>query len=668
MTAAENTIVQTHTDNLETFSLVWLDEKVNKKEENKRAQKRLRSIINHLKTFDDQNECQQYIMSRSEQDRVVLIISGQLSKDLIPRIHDLRQLSAIYIYCWNRKAYKPWAKNFTKINGVLVQLDDLINQITLDQKERGKQEEPMVMSFYNVSSNADKSTTQLNGHFIHSLLLIDVLIRMKPNDADKKKLIEICKEEFDDNEPQLAIVHEFERKYRSKKAIWWYTRDAFLYRMLNKALRVQNIELLLLFRFVVRDIYEQLKKHQCRNPICVYRYQAMSVDELNNLQRSIGQFISVNSFFSTSADRDVAVKFLRSTPISNDLHRVLFIIDADPRVVKSKPFADISSLSYFTHESEILFMVGCIFRLTNIYRDENEKIWTIQMQLAEDNDNNLKKLFEQLKSDYGGDEDEADLKSFGDVLQHMGKYDLAEKIYIDLRKKCTPDDSSYSQLCFSFGMLYKERKDFDRSLQWFQRALDRKLRTEPTDLVYIGGLHCCIGNIHMEKNDFNEAMKCYTTAMGCYNRANAKNHPYMASLYHGVARVCCARKQYSDALNYYTHSLNIQQQYLPSNHPDTALNHVGIGDIYRIVGQYQNAMNYYRMALDIRIKSLPPQHQDIGSSNKNIGLLYETMNSFKEALGYYQKAYTMYRHSLPPENPNVVEIEKDIERVIAKLK
>ncbi|CAF4743380.1 unnamed protein product, partial [Rotaria sp. Silwood2] len=118
--------------------------------------------------------------------------------------------------------------------------------------------------------------------------------------------------------------------------------------------------------------------------------------------------------------------------ISNDLHRILFDITADPHVVKSKPFADISLLSYFKQESEILFMVGCIFRLTNIYRDDNEQIWIIQMQLAEVNDNELKKLFDELKADYGGGENEVDLKSVGDVLQHMGKYDSAEKIYIDL--------------------------------------------------------------------------------------------------------------------------------------------------------------------------------------------------------------------------------------------
>ncbi|CAF1376916.1 unnamed protein product, partial [Rotaria sordida] len=284
---------------------------------------------------------------------------------------------------------------------------------------------------------------------------------------------------------------------------------------------------------------------------------------------------------------------------------------------------------------------------------DNEQIWIIKMQLAEDDNHALKKLFNQLKADYGGGENETNLQSFGDVLQHMGKYDSAEKIYSDLRKTYSPDDTSFSHLCFSFGMLYKERKDYDRSLQWFQRALDRKIRTEPSDFVYIGGLYCCIGNIHMEKNGYNEAIKCYNTAMDYYKCANATNHPYVASLYHGIARICYAQKQYSDALDYYQRSLAIQQEHLPSNHPDMAINHTGIGDVYRSVG---------------KMKSLPPQHQDIGSSYKSIGLLYETMNNLKEALEYYKKAESIYRQSLSAQHSNVVEIAKDIQRVISKLK
>jgi hypothetical protein len=52
------------------------------------------------------------------------------------------------------------------------------------------------------------------------------------------------------------MIDEFEMDYSSENALWWYSRDSFLYGMLNKALRTQDIDTLFLFRFFIRDIYE----------------------------------------------------------------------------------------------------------------------------------------------------------------------------------------------------------------------------------------------------------------------------------------------------------------------------------------------------------------------------------------------------------------------------
>jgi len=102
-------------DNLETFSLLWLDAQINATEDNRQTQQKLRQIINHLKTFDDQQQCHQYILSLSPQDRLVLITSGRYGRQLVPQIHQLRQLSSIYVYCMDKQANEQWAKNFTKV-------------------------------------------------------------------------------------------------------------------------------------------------------------------------------------------------------------------------------------------------------------------------------------------------------------------------------------------------------------------------------------------------------------------------------------------------------------------------------------------------------------------------------------------------------------------------
>jgi tetratricopeptide (TPR) repeat protein len=554
------------------------------------------------------------------------------------------------------------------VKGVVVKLDDLTNHIKADQKSRVKIEEPLSINVFTASDNPDQSTTGLNGHFVHSLLLIDVLIRMKSIETDKQQLITLCKNEYKKNDTELALVCEFEHEYTSKKALWWYTRDSFLYRMLNKALRVQNIDLLFLFRFVISDIYHQLKQNQCKSSIRVYRGQVMSSDELDILRQSINELISINSFFSTSIDRHKAVGFLNGSGIINGLHRVLFVIDADPRVVTSKPCADISSLSDFCNECEVLFMIGCVFRLVDIRRDDHGQIWIIQMKLCGDDEHGLKKLFDHMKKEYAGGDDEVNLRSFGNVLRRMGKYDLAEKMYCRLLNELPPNDSSLSALYYSLGSVTKDKGDYDSSLQWFHKSLEIKMRSDPVDLVDIADIYNAIGECHRLKDDNNTALEYYEKGMKLYQQSNNENDPSMANFYNNIAIIYRKQKKYTQALDFYEKTLSIEEKHLPPDHSNIGDSHYNIGIVHYFLRQFEQAMECYHRSLKIRLKSLPAQHPSTARNYRSIGAVHEAKREWKQALTYYEKAATIYRHSLPPQHPSVIEIEKDIEDVLSKLK
>jgi hypothetical protein len=65
-------------------SIVWLDASVNNTQENVNAQQMLRIPTNHLKTYTDDKSCEK----------------GQL---IVLRIHSLVQVSAIFVYCTDKK-------------------------------------------------------------------------------------------------------------------------------------------------------------------------------------------------------------------------------------------------------------------------------------------------------------------------------------------------------------------------------------------------------------------------------------------------------------------------------------------------------------------------------------------------------------------------------------
>jgi hypothetical protein len=55
------------------------------------------------------------VLSFSSQDRILLVVSGQLGEQLVPKIHQLRQVSTIYVYCTNKKKNEQWTKQFAKV-------------------------------------------------------------------------------------------------------------------------------------------------------------------------------------------------------------------------------------------------------------------------------------------------------------------------------------------------------------------------------------------------------------------------------------------------------------------------------------------------------------------------------------------------------------------------
>jgi len=697
MAGVNSKSLQVSNDNLETFSIFWLDEQVDKTEENRNTQLILREIINHLKTFDDQQECYQRILSLSQEDRLILIVSGRCGRQLVPQIHHLRQVSSIYVYCMDKKANELWTKDFTKIKSVIGELKDLIHVIRQDQQSRVKIEEPL-------------SINLLNGNFIHSLILTDVLIRMKSIESDKKQLIQLCKREYQNNQKELEFVREFEKDYRADKALWWYSRDSFLYRMLNKALRVQNIDLLFLFRFVIGDIYQQLKVYQQQSPIRVYRGQVMSTDELNTLRQSTDNFISINSFFSTSTNRDRALGFLNSSKIPGDLCRVLFIIDADPQIVKSKPFADISSLSEFSDECEVLFMIGSIFRLIKIEEMENEEILMIHMELCGDDEHDLKELFDHMKNKFGDENEEVNLCSFGQVLHEMGKYDSAEKIYHRLLSELPSNDPSLGYLYYNLGMVTLDKAAYDFSLEWFEESLVIEEQKGSSNYVNIGNLYNCIGESYRGKGELERALENYNKAIELFRNANDEDNSNMAGFYNNIAIIYDEQNKYTEALDYYKKSLATMIQHLPSNHPNVAACHINIGGVYYQLNEYDLAMEHVQQSLEIRLKSLPGDHPDIAGSHNNIGLVYSNLNKYdlamehvqqsleirlkslpddhpniatsyrniglihekkcewKQALELFEKALNIYEHAFSSQHPNVLEVKADIERVSAKLK
>lgn len=69
---------------------------------------------NGVVKFQNQEECQQYIKQRSNY-RLVLITSGSSGRNLVPKIHQLPQVTSIFVFCMDETRHKIWTRNFSKV-------------------------------------------------------------------------------------------------------------------------------------------------------------------------------------------------------------------------------------------------------------------------------------------------------------------------------------------------------------------------------------------------------------------------------------------------------------------------------------------------------------------------------------------------------------------------
>lgn len=379
-----------------------------------------------------------------------------------------KQIRAVYIYCENGEA-KPELFHF-KASIVLTSADQLVEKIKIDQRRRQRYEDPI--SFNCINRNKFRSSTNRSSHsFMIFELLIDVVLRTeRTNEMDE--LIRLCKIEYNGNKVEECRINKFQQTYTAETSIHWFTKDSFVYRLLNKALRLQSIELLLAFRFVIKDIYEQLAKleqDQNISNIKVYRGQILLLADLGQMTANIGGLISFHSFISTSSDRDQATAFVLSEPTNASLVNVLFEIECtqcSSLSLTPKPYVCVSKLSEISSENEVLISLGSYFRISGIDYDSGIKVDIIKLVSLSGAESTCRssKEVHQSKSDI-----------FHDL---QSAYEEHRKHYQDILKSLSNDESK-GLIYILAGNTARAQEEYHLSLEHLQKALDIYCSIDP---------------------------------------------------------------------------------------------------------------------------------------------------------------------------------------------
>ncbi|CAF1255758.1 unnamed protein product [Adineta steineri] len=604
--------------------LIWLDNNISENNADcSNTIKQLKRVVNNINTFTDGDQCVEFIQTINN-NKVCMIVSGSLGKHIVPHVHDMSQVDTIFIFCNNQEWHKQWAKEWPKIKGVFTNITAICEAL----KQASHQCEQNATSISFVASN--KKLDQLDPSFMYTQILKEILFTIKFEDKHFKEFITYCRKVYEGDEHELKNVNQLQTTYKNNIPIWWYTWDAFLYRMLNQALRLMDMDIIVRMGFFINDLHrdiqrlhsEQLDDQQSGTTFTVYRGQGLSKEDFTEMTKTKGGLLSFNNFLSTSKNRDVSLNFAQQAATNPDLVGILFVMSINP-THSTTPFASVADVSYFHVEDEILFSMHTIFRIGDIQpMDGNNHLYKVNLTLTNNNDQDLRTLTDRIRQETFPDDE--GWYRLGLLLRKMGQSDKAQEVYEVLLHQTT-DESGRAPIYGQLGSIKDDQGEYQEALTYYEKSLAIKQKTLPS------------------------------------------NHLNLASSYNNIGLVYCSMGDYSKALSSHEKALAIRQQSLPSNHPDLGKSYNNIGNVYYNMGDYPKALSYYEKDLAIGQQSLPSNHPDLGRSYNNIGLVYENMSNYSKAHSFYERAVQIGQQSLPTNHPNLQQWRKHLENIKKKL-
>lgn len=548
------------------------------------------------------------------------------------------------------------------------------------------------MSLVNVFCSRDTISQHngLNGEF---LLYQVVLKRLLSGGLTDRPIANTLIEYFHpSDETDRSIMTEFDNTYKADKAIYWYTRESCIYRLLNKALRTQNIADLIVFTKFVRDLYDQLAYEQVtflvtspEKKIKVYRGQVISTDEINRMKYAKGQLISMNSFLSTSTNRKQALEFTTSRTRTDVLVPILFEIDLD-LTNWSRPYADIKRLSAFAKEDEVLFMFGCVFRIDNICEDKRLKIWRAYLTLIANEDGDMEKLEEELEKQLEG---KNVLVCLGGYLLQMQKFDEAGAHYeMILTNELISDEFDLASCYHGLAQVNEKKGEYDDAIKHLNIALKYLLKNPNTkDHHLVAQCYNDLGLIYTHLADDLSAFKYYELALKedkndvsvtysglsklhfkmenyiialeyqhrCLANQSKTAMSLVANTFMEIGKIHTAMKQFQKAIEMFEKAIRYQQKSLSLDHPDLGYTYIAMGLMYSDFNQEGKALECMQKAYDLQLKSLPNIHLDFAETFKNFGYLYKKKSDYDQALKYFNKLLENQLKTLSWKHPAVAD-------------
>lgn len=669
-------------------SLVWLDDSSQQSQNYKLTSDRFHLIDSHFTRLQNEDEWNQFLKSSNKEISLIVITNDELGKRLISKLQSSTQVKKIYILYSKEQVDDKWIKDYDKIRGVYNDLSSLekilrtdfdIDSTIVDIPYKATRKSVLSDPVPEVEQELDEEQQQpstkcfselydVNTSYMISDSCFEMIPHIRISTSAKDSFIDFYRNITENNSETAGFIKSFEDNYTADQAIKWLCECPFIWKFLEMIYFHGSIESMIHCQLFINDIPNQLKTLMCDSTIEVYRYELISNEQFEYLKNSKDQIIAMKYFFLANTDRTTASLSIENQ-CSNNEKRVVFTVEANPRLTGIKPFAKIGSLSQTNDQNYVLFMIGSLFKLTDIIEETNELI-NIKLTLCAGDTN--QQMCNEIKMKYANLSDGIDLIDFAQFLSELSKglaenalLKQSEQIIRTCMNKLADDDFERYRCYRCLEIIALERQDLDMRLECYQKLLDLIKQKQPNNSIYLTEIYLNLGQIYLVKEQLQEALNSFHELAQLYKHQSGDDCADLMCCYVNIAIVYEKQENYQDELSYYYRALSIMNKHYQSiDQTYCAILYSNIGVAYTNLNEYHLALGFFRTALDKRLKLHSNVSLQVAKLYVNIAFVYEKLNDIQKTKHNYNEAAKIYEQLNGPEDPNVKTIAETLQNLM----
>ena len=587
----------------------------------------LRSRIHDVKLFNNVDECVQ-CLNQLKTEKVIAVMSGTITKVLLPIIDSLPQVYAIHLIDEQANNAGIWLK----VKDVHSDILSVFKSIEKDIERYQDDDVPITF----MSTEKDR----LNPSFMYTRLFLQTLLRMKDDKRQLEEFASFFGTKHADNKVTLEVIKRFPDTYRSEDAIKLYSKHSFMYEEVNTACRLLEGDSIVHMGFFIRDLCNRIKElHEKQisqwkdKTFHLYRGQGMSIGDLEKLNSETGQLIAFNGFLSTSEDEDVARTYAESNSSHPNKVGILFDITIDPKI-QSVVFANIQAQTQHPEEEEYLFSMHSVFRRGDIkpLNENGEKVYRVELTLTDDDDPELHHLTDHMALELSSVSDDEKLRV---LIVRIGQDKSAEEHYRASLIRDIP--WSEKARCYQeLGVIKRDQGLYAEAFAYLRKSEVILKRISPDECT-IKNLYQGIGGIYTLIGKHSDALTYYKRSLDICERHGSSHDCTMALYYNSIAITFYQMKKNSDALFYFEKALSIMKLHYSDNHPCLAKVYLNISAVKSGMENHSEALTDGENALKILENALPNDHEWLAEAHHNVGVTHSAMGDTDKALVHYEQ-------------------------------